>query len=389
MGSLTRKAAIVGVAESDIGSTPGKSPLELMAQATRRALDDAGLTKDDIDGLCTASFGSNGVLEVGEYLQIRPRFCDSTQFGGSSFEAHVGHAAAAIAAGLCETVLVVMGTTNVADRKLNMPRGGGGPGGGDPRGGSNFSGRLYGLGGPVNSYAMAATRHMHQYGTTSKQLAEIAVATRKWATLNPKALMRFPITIEDVLNSPMISYPLHLLDCCLVTDAGGAVIVTTPERAMSLKKKPVWILGYGEHFTHNSLMYMPDLTVTPARVSGEAAFKMAGLTRKDIDVVEVYDSFTITVLLELEDLGFCKKGEGGAFVSKQRTAPGGAFPLNTSGGGLSYTHPGMYGIFLLIEAARQLRGECGERQVKGAKIGLANGCGGALSSCATVIMGSD
>jgi acetyl-CoA acetyltransferase len=387
MGSLTRKAAIVGVAESDIGSTPGKSPLELMAQASKRALDDAGLKKEDIDGLCFAAFGGN-ILDVGEYLQIMPKWCDSTQFGGSSFEAHVGHAAAAIAAGMCETVLVVMGTTNDADSKIpNMPRGGGAAG--DSRGGGGFSGRLYGLGGPVNSYSMAATRHMHQYGTKMEQLAEISVATRKWAMLNPKAKMRFPITIEDVLKSPMISYPLHLLDCCLVTDAGGAVIVTTPERARHLKKKPVWILGYGEHFTHNSLMYVPDITVTPAVESGNDAFKMAGLTRKDIDFVQTYDSFTITVLLALEDLGFCKKGEGGAFVSGQRTAPGGQFPVNTSGGGLSYTHPGMFGIFLLIEAVRQLRGECGERQVKNAKVGIANGMGGLLSSAATVILGKD
>jgi acetyl-CoA acetyltransferase len=384
MGSLTRKAAIVGVAESDIGSTPGKSPLELMAQATKRALDDAGLKKEDIDGLCVASIGDDPVLKVGDYLKIHPKFCDSTEVGGSSFEVHAGHAAAVIAAGLCETVLIIMGTTSVADRSLRMPGGGT-----DPRGDSVFSGRLYGLGSPANSYAMAAVRHMHQYGTTSEQLAEIAVATRKWAMLNPKAMMRKPITIQDVLDSPMISYPLHLLDCCLVTDAGGAVIMTTPERARSLKKKPVWVLGYGEYFTHQNLIYMPDLTVTPARESGKAAFKMAGLTPEDIDVAELYDSFTITVLLELEDLGFCKKGEGGAFVSNQRTAPGGEFPLNTSGGGLSYTHPGMFGIFLLIEAVRQLRGECGERQVKGAETAIANGCGWLLSHCGTVILGRD
>jgi acetyl-CoA acetyltransferase len=384
MGSLTRKAAIVGVAESDIGSTPGKSPLELMAQAMKRALDDAGLEKDDIDGLCTASIGADSVLKLGNYLNISPKFCDSTEVGGSSFEAHLSHATAAIAAGLCETVLIVMGTTNAADRGLRLTGGAT-----DPRADSVFSGRLYGLGSPANSYSMAAVRHMYQYGTTSEQLAEIAVATRKWAMLNPKALMRKPITIQDVLNSPMISYPLHLLDCCLVTDAGGAVIVTTPERAKNLKKKPVWVLGCGEHFTHENLIYMPDLTVTPARESGKAAYKMAGLKPEDIDVAELYDSFTITVLLELEDLGFCKKGEGGAFVSNQRTAPGGAFPLNTSGGGLSYTHPGMFGIFLLIEAVRQLRGECGERQVKNAKTALVNGCGWLLSHCGTVILGKD
>ena len=394
MGSLTRKAAIVGVAESDIGSTPGKSPLELMAQAAKRALDDAGLKKEDIDGLCWAAFGGS-ILDVGEYLQIMPKWCDSTQYGGSSFDAHVGHAAAAIAAGLCETVLVVMGTTNVADRELRGTMGGGGGagGGGGERGGSAFSGRVYGLGGPVTNYSMAATRHMHLYGTTMEQLAAVAVSTREWALLNPISWAvqnkKGHLTVQEVLNSPMISYPLHQMDCCLVTDAGGAVIVTTPERARTLKKKPVWILGFGEHFTHNAITYMPDITVTPAVESGKAALKMAGLTHKDIDFVQTYDSFTITTLLALEDLGFCKKGEGGAFFADQHTAPGGSFPVNTSGGGLSYTHPGMFGIFLLIEATRQLRGECGERQVKNAEVGIANGMGGLLSSAATVVLGKD
>ncbi|MEE8414083.1 MAG: hypothetical protein V3R96_05985, partial [Dehalococcoidales bacterium] len=275
-----------------------------------------------------------------------------------------------------------------SDRQLNLPRGGGG-GGGDPRSPSAGFIAPYGLGGPVNNYSMAATRHMHDFGTTSEQLAEIAVSTRKWAALNPNATMRDLISVDDVINSPMISYPLHLLDCCLVTDAGGAVIITSAERAKSLKKPPIWILGAGEHFTHSGIASMPDITVTPAKQSGEAAFKMAGLKPDDIDVAVFYDSFTITALLQLEDLGFCKKGEGGSFVQGGRTAPGGEFPMNTSGGGLSYTHPGMYGIFILIEVARQLRGECGERQVAGAEIGIANGVGGLLSSSATIILGRD
>ena len=236
---------------------------------------------------------------------------------------------------------------------------------------------------------MAAMRHMHQYGTTHEQLAEIAVATRKWAMLNPKAMMRDPLTIDDVLSSRWIAYPLHLLDCCLVTDAGGAIVVTSAERAKDCKKKPVYVLGSGEATTHQSIVNMPDLTTTPAAISGPRAFEMAGVRHEDLDVVEVYDSFTYTVLATLEALGFCKPGEGGAFVSDQRTAPGGDFPLNTNGGGLSYTHPGMYGMFLLIEAARQLRGECGERQVAGAKLGLVNGTGGALSSTGTLILGVD
>jgi acetyl-CoA acetyltransferase len=247
----------------------------------------------------------------------------------------------------------------------------------------------FGVGGPPSVYSMAAMRHMHQYGTTHEQLAEIAVSTRKWAQLNPKAFMRDPMTIDDVLSSRWIAYPFHLYDCCLVTDAGGACVVVGAERARSLAKKPVWVLGSGESTTHQSMVNNPDLTQTPARYSGERAFKMAGLTPKEIDVVEVYDSFTYTVLVTIEELGFCAKGEGGPFLSNQRSAPGGDFPMNTNGGGLSYTHPGMYGMFLIIEAVRQLRGECGERQVASAKTALVNGTGGSLSSTGTLILGAD
>jgi len=230
---------------------------------------------------------------------------------------------------------------------------------------------------------------MYQYGTTSAQLAEIAVAARMWANLNPAAAMHGPLTIEDVLASPMMCTPLHLRDCCLVNDGGGAIIVTTAERAKALRKKPVLVLGCGESHTHRSITGMPDLTVTPARLSGERAFRMAGLLPSDMDVIELYDSFTITVLLQLEDLGFCPKGEGGRFVEGQRLAPGGLRPANTNGGGLSYLHTGMFGIFLLIEATRQLRGECGDRQVKEAKTALCNGIGGSLASSGTIILGVD
>jgi acetyl-CoA acetyltransferase len=232
-------------------------------------------------------------------------------------------------------------------------------------------------------------RHMHEYGTTSEQLAEVAVATRKWASLNEKAMMREPITIDDVLRSRWIAEPLHLLDCCLVTDGGGAVVVASAARAATARKPPIWVLGHGETHTHNTIASMPDLTLTGAFESGRAAFAMAGVTPEQIDVAEIYDSFTITVILSLEALGFCRHGEGGAFVSDQRTAPGGAFPLNTNGGGLSYCHPGMYGIFLLIEATRQLRGECEARQVPNVRLALAHGTGGVLSSAATVILGRD
>ncbi len=377
-----RRAAIVGVAESDLGRTPDKTVLQLQLQAARGALADAGLRFSDVEALfCAGNWAWSPNLMLAEYLGLRPRYTDSTNIGGSSFEAHIGHAVAGIEVGLFDVALIVYGSTQRSDRSRNR----------------SFTPRLteqyeapFGLPTPVGAYALAAMRHMFEYGTTSEQLAEVAVATRKWATMNEKAFMREPITIKDVLNSRWIAEPLHLLDCCLVTDGGGAVVVTSAERARSARKAPVWILGHGEAHTHNTIANMPDLATHQAAItSGRAAFAMAGLTPAEIDVVEIYDSFTITVLLTLEALGFCKPGEGGPFVSEQRTAPGGAFPMNTNGGGLSYCHPGMYGIFLLIEATRQLRGECGPRQVEGARTALAHGTGGVLSSAATVILGKD
>jgi acetyl-CoA acetyltransferase len=246
----------------------------------------------------------------------------------------------------------------------------------------------FGLAGPPTGYALAAARHMHEFGTTSEQLAEVAVATRRWAMLNPRALMRDPLTVDDVLSSRMISWPLHLLDCCLVTDAGGAVVVTSAERARDRPKKPVYVLGTGEASTHVMVSQMPDFARwDAARMAGERAFAMAGVTPADIDVAELYDAFTIVPIMALEALGFCAPGEGGAFVAGQRTAPGGAFPMNTNGGGLSYTHSGMYGMFTLVEAVRQLRGECGARQVPNARVACVNGTGGWFSSASTVILG--
>jgi acetyl-CoA acetyltransferase len=379
-----RRAAIVGVAESDLGRTPDKTVLQLQLQAARGALEDAGLRFNDVEALfCAGNWAWSPNLMLAEYLGLRPKYTDSTNIGGSSFEAHIGHAVAGIEAGLFDVALIVYGSTQRSDRSRNRSR--------------SFTPRLteqyeapFGLPTPVGAYALAAMRHMFEYGTTSEQLAEVAVATRKWATMNEKAYMREPITIEDVLNSRWIAEPLHLLDCCLVTDGGGAVVVTSAERARSVRKAPVWILGHGEAHTHNTIANMPDLATHQAAIgSGRTAFAMAGLTPAEIDVVEIYDSFTITVLLTLEALGFCERGESGPFVSGQRTAPGGAFPMNTNGGGLSYCHPGMYGIFLLIEATRQLRGECGPRQVEGAQTALAHGTGGVLSSAATVILVKD
>jgi acetyl-CoA acetyltransferase len=377
------KAAIVGVAESDLGRTPDKTVLQLQHQAARAALDDAGLHFHDVDALfCAGGWAWSPNLMLAEYLGIQPKYTDTTNIGGSSFVAHVGHAVAGIEAGLFDVALIVYGSTQRSDRSRNR---------------APYAIKLteqyelpFGLPQPVGAYALAAMRHMHEYGTSSEQMAEVAVATRKWATLNEKAMMRDPITIEDVLRSRWIAEPLHLLDCCLVTDGGGAVVVASAERARDRPKAPIWILGHGEAHTHNSIANMPDLATHQAAVaSGRTAFAQAGLTPAEIDVTEIYDSFTITVLMTLEALGFCRRGEGGVFVSGQRTAPGGAFPLNTNGGGLSYCHPGMYGIFVLIEAVRQLRGECGARQVEGVRTALAHGTGGVLSSAATVILGKD
>ncbi len=386
MGELTKKTAIVGVGESDVGYTPDKTFLQLIAQATDRALKDAGLTKNDIDGFFSAGWLTMESIMVAEYLGITPSYSDNTLPGGSAFEFHVEHAAAAIAAGLCETALICYAETRLSDRKKGMAMNFATGAAQEPE--EQFE-IPYGCWVPIPTYALATQRHMYQYGTTSAQLAEIAVSTRKWAQLNPAASLRDPLTIDDVLASPMMCTPLRLRDCCLVSDGGGAVIMTTAERAKDLRKKPVWVLGSGESHTHRSITGMPDLTVTPARRSGERAFRMAGLTPVDIDLLELYDSFTITVLLQLEDLGFCPKGEGGRFVEGGRLAPGGTRPANTGGGGLSYLHTGMFGIFLLTEAARQLRGECAERQVPDVRTALCNGIGGSLASSGTVILGVD
>ena len=380
--ALYKKVAIVGADESDeIGIVPHKSTLQHQAEAARNALDDAGIPLSEVDGIFTAGGGYGATLQIAEHLGIHPTYTDSTSVGGSSFVVHVEHAAAAIATGLIKVALITHGEAGASGSRRFPPQ--------DPWAPSSQFETPFHVGPAPSNYALAAARHMHQYGTTSEQLAEIAVATRKWAMLNPKAMMRDPITIDDVLSSRWIAYPFHLLDCCLVTDAGGAVVITSAERAKDCKKKPVYVLGSGEAHTHATIASMPDLTTTPAAISGPRAMQMAGVTHDDFDVVEVYDSFTYTVLVTLEALGFCKPGEGGAFVSGQRTAPGGDFPLNTNGGGLSYTHPGMYGMFLLIEATRQLRGEAGARQIEGAKLGLVNGTGGTLSSTGTLVLGVD
>ena len=381
MANLSKSAAIVGVAESDdIGRIENKSNLQHHAEAAYNALEDAGLSIKDVDGLMTAG---TSTINLGEYLGIQPTFTDTTAVGGSSFIIHIAHALAAINAGYCETVLVTHGE---AGRSARSRAGGNAS---DP--GPQYEIPYGFIGAPIN-YAMAARRYMHEYGEdrTRQAMAEIAVSTRKWANMNAKAYMHDqPMSFDDYHDSRWISWPFHLFDCCLVTDAGGAYVVTTPERARDLKKKPVWVLGAGEGHDHGILSQMPNLTSTWARNSGPAAMKMAGVTHDDIDLAMIYDSFTYTVLVTLESLGFCNPGEGPEFVANQRTAPGGDFALNTSGGGLSYTHSGMYGMFLVLEAVRQLRGETGERQLDSPKLSLVHGTGGSLSSTGTVILGVD
>jgi acetyl-CoA acetyltransferase len=372
-------AAIVGAAESDLGQVgPGFNVIDLMAQGITRALDDCGLRLKDVDGLlCATTQSRTSGLNLSEYLGISPNFIDSTIIGGSSFMFHVGHALAAIQLGLCNVAVIAYGSTqrsigrqNASVREINPYE-------------TPYRPFL-----PSTAYALAASRHMHEFGTTREQMAAVAVAARQWALMNPVAWEKKPLTVEEVLAARMVSYPFTVRDICLVTDGGGAIVLTSPERAKSLKKPPVYVLGQGECITHANISSMPDLTVTGAAESGRRAYAMAGLAAKDIDVVELYDAFTINTILFLEDLGFCAKGEGGQFVSGGRIAPGGELPVNTNGGGLSYCHPGMYGLFLLIEAVRQLRGECGARQVKDAETAIAHGNGGVLSSQSTVILGT-
>ena len=381
MSGLKRgSVAVVGAAESDLGQVaPHTSPLDMMAQATRRALDDCGLKLSDIDGIFSATSQVRlSPMALAEYLRMKPDYFDGTIIGGSSFMSHVAHAQGAIQAGLCEVALITYGSTQRSvSRAAASPRE------------YNYYETPYKPFLPASAYALAAARHMHEFGTTREQLAEVAVAARKWALMNPVAWEKEPLTVEQVLKSRMVSYPLTVRDCCLVTDGGGAIILTSAARAKTLRKKPVYVLGVGEAIGHFTISNMPNLTVTAAAESGPKAFKMAGIKPSDVDMLSLYDAFTITPILFLEDLGFCPKGEGGRFVSGGNIAPGGKLAVNTSGGGLSYCHPGMYGLLVLIEAIRQVRGECGQRQVKDCEVTLAHGNGGVLSSQCTVLFGSE
>jgi acetyl-CoA C-acetyltransferase len=376
------RVAVAGVYEHPTRYAPDKTAYQLHAEAARGALEDAGLRIRDVDGFFTSGVGPIGILSLAQHLDLRPDYLDSQAIGGSSFVSHCLHAAAAIATGLCSVALVTYGSTAASDR---FAIGTGGGGLGDPA--DQFELPF----GPtiVGAYALCAQRHMYEYGTTSAELAEIAVAMREHASRNPYAKYREPITVDDVLASRMISSPLHLLDCCMISDGGGALVLTSLERARDAWKSPIVILGGAEAVRHHGIGQR-DLLDIAAHQSGPLALARAGVRHADVDLCMVYDSYTITVLMTLEALGFCEPGEGGAFCAGGRLGLGGDLPTNTDGGGLSSNHPGMRGIFLVIEAVRQLRGERGESQVADAALALVHGTGGMLGhrhSGATLILG--
>jgi acetyl-CoA acetyltransferase len=379
--SIRGSAAIVGAALAGMGEAPGRSSEEIAVEASVKALAEAGLRTRDVDAVFGSLPGNSNPLSgllIAEMLGLQPKITENNRTGGSTFLSYTLMAAMALREGLCETALIFYGSNQRTSAGKLI---------------SSVKPFLYEAPYapifPATSYALAASRHMHEYGTTREQLADVAVAARAWANLNPDAFMRGPLSIADVLGSRMVSSPLTVRDCCLVTDGGAALVMTSAARARDLPKKPVYLLGAAAATTHMNIVAMPNLTETGAVDSGRRAYAMAGVRPDDIDVVELYDAFTINTILFLEDLGFCRKGEGGAFVAGGAIAPGGRLPVNTNGGGLSCVHPGMYGMFTLVEAVQQLRGEAGQRQVKNAQLALCHGNGGVLSSQITNILGTE
>ena len=379
---MGRRVAIAGVALSEIGRVDNMNPYELIAQASRRAIADAGLTKADIDGVGSTGLGVLAPVEVCEFLGISPKWMDSTAVGGAAWEVMAAHAADAISAGHADVILLTYGSTARADLKRRL----------------RTSSLDWGSRGPmqwetpyghtlISKYAMAARRHMHEYGTTIEQLAQVAVSARANAARNPDAFVRDPITIDDVLSGPMIADPFTKLQCCIRSDGGAAVVLVAEDRIADLAKPPVWILGTGEHSSHISMSQWADFTVGPAAVAGKMAFDRAGVRPDEIDVANIYDAFTYMLMVTLEDLGFCAKGDGGSFVEGGRLELGGSLPTNPDGGGLSACHPGQRGLFLLVEAVKQLRGECGDRQVPDAKLACVSATGGWMCTNGTMILG--
>jgi len=375
---LRGRAAIVGIGTAGVGEAPGWSATELMCQAAVAAIADAGLSLTDIDGIFAAtSTHAFPTLSVADHLGMRPRFFDGTNVGGSSFEMHLLQAALALDAGLCDAALVCYGSNQrtAGGRLVSMSE-------------PVWHETPYRPRHPITAYALATARHMHEFGTTREMLADVAVAARAWANLNPDAFAHGPLSREDVLAARMVSDPLTARDCCLVTDGAAACVLVRSERARNLPQKPAYVLGVGGAQWHRSIAQMQDLTVTAASESGPRAFAMAGLSPAEVDLVMVYDAFTINTILFLEDLGFCPKGEGGRFVGDGAIAPGGQLAVNTNGGGLSCVHPGMYGMFLIVEAVTQLRGAAGARQQPRCEVALCHGNGGTLASQVTALLGN-
>ena len=385
--TIRGEALIIGAFEHPGRALPEHSVPQIHAEVAAGALADAGLGFNDVDAyLCAGDAPGFGPLSMVEYLGLRCSYVDSTETGGSSYVCHVGHAAAAIAAGKCHVALITLaGKPRTGDPAAAAPRRAGAPE-------SNFE-QSWGLSGPVGGYALAAQRHMYQYGTTSEQLAEIKVAASLHAQHNPHAFLRDPVTVEEVLDSPMVSSPLRRMDCCVVTDGGGAVVVVSPEVARDLPRRAVKVLGHGEAPKHADNGRI-DLTYSGAVWSGPRALDEAGVTLADVDYASIYDSFTITVLMTLEDLGFCEKGKGGDFVRDGTlVAPDGKLPFNTDGGGLCNNHPANRGgMTKIIEAVRQLREEAHPAvQVRDCDIALVHGTGGSLGNrmgSATLVLGA-
>jgi acetyl-CoA acetyltransferase len=370
--------AIVGAAESTrIGAVPDMAQIMLHADAALNAMADAGLKPADIDGV--ACVGPMMPQQIAHYLGITPKWVDGTGVGGCSFMLHVRHAAAAIHAGYCKTVLITHGESGKS-RVNGTPR---------PAEPQSLNGQFeapFGPMGPPTLFPIPVLRYMKTYGVTHEQMAQVAVVQREWAAKNPRAAFRDPITIDDVLNSKMIAYPFRLLQCCLVTDGGGALILTSSDRVKDFPTKPCYILGSGESVETTMVSQMEDFTSSRAfRVAGPEAFRMAGIKHSDVDHLMIYDAFAHLPMYGLEDLGFVKRGEAKDFIWERNTAPGGKLPINTNGGGLSYTHTGMYGMFALQESVRQVRGTA-PAQVPNVKISVAHGVGGMFSASGTVVL---
>ncbi|MDO8860454.1 thiolase family protein [Haliea sp. E1-2-M8] len=387
MASLRGKVAIVGAADTRVGIVPDATATELCVEAILLALADAGLDKTEVDGLVTCNSMSQPMLyhaeAIAEYLQIFPRYCFAAGAGGGTTFSVLHHAAAAIATGMAETIVISMADSLrsglTRDQAMLMQSSTGHPQYEQP----------YGPTVPAY-YALIAQAHMAQYGTRPEHFAAVAVACRAHAARNPAAQKRDPISVDDVLGSRMIADPLHLLDCSLVSDGGAAIVLTSAERARDFPHAPVYLLGVGEGHSHEHISQARSLTTSAAVESGQRAYAMAGLGPRDMDFAQLYDCFTPTVLVELEDLGFCAKGEGGEFIASTGIGPGGALPVNTHGGLLSHCHPGNPGsMFALTESVWQLRHSAGERQVANASVGLLHAQGGIMSSHSTLVLGRE